>query len=187
MNTKNSGNIQLILICILVGIGGRILPHPTNVSPLTNLSLFMGMHWRWKRGFFVVSLCHLLSDFLLFLIKDYPFCGSWSIFTYSSILGMVGMGSLIHTTNLKTIYFYVFSSSMGFWLWTNFGVWLMDNVYAKDFSGLLACYQLALPFLRNSLLGDFLWMMVIFGLGLRILYFKNTRVSSNQLQASKMS
>lgn len=40
-----------------------------------------------------------------------------------------------------------------FYLWTNFGVWLLDSwgMYSNDFSGLLSSYVNALPFLRFSI------------------------------------
>lgn len=56
-------------------------------------------------------------------------------------------------------------SSVSFFLVTNFGVWAMgDGVgYAKDVSGLLACYAAALPFFRGTFAGDLVYSGVFFG------------------------
>ena len=71
--------------------------------------------------------------------------------------------SLINSS--KWIYpAYFVGASFGFWIWTNFGVWLTSHLYPKSFAGLIACYTLALPFLRNALLGDLIWGVLIFGI-----------------------
>ncbi|MBU1085514.1 hypothetical protein KKB06_04165 [Patescibacteria group bacterium] len=39
-------------------------------------------------------------------------------------------------------------SALGFYFYTNFGVWLITPMYEKTFGGLIKCYVMALPFLR---------------------------------------
>ncbi len=63
----------------------------------------------------------------------------------------------------KTLLIYILGTSLSFWLWTNFGVWLFGNLYPKTPHGFYSCYIAALPFLRNSLLGDMIWGLAIFG------------------------
>ena len=63
---------------------------------------------------------------------------------------------------------YLLGSTVGFWLWTNFGAWLWNPVYAANFQGLFNCYIAGLPFLRNACIGNLIWMVVIFGMFLRI-------------------
>jgi hypothetical protein len=36
-------------------------------------------------------------------------------------------------------------------------------MYAPDAAGLLKCYVAALPFLKNSIMGDLFWTAVLFG------------------------
>ena len=54
----------------------------------------------------------------------------------------------------------VLLSSLSFFIITNFGVWLMH--YPKSLTGLLECYTLAIPFFRNSLIGDFFFAGVLY-------------------------
>lgn len=53
-------------------------------------------------------------------------------------------------------------ASFAFWLWSNFGVWLMAGIYAPTWDGFIACYVAAIPFLRNAMIGDLVWTGVLF-------------------------
>lgn len=54
-------------------------------------------------------------------------------------LGMTGMGMV---------------SSLFFYFWTNFGVWLIGNWYPKTAEGLLTSYLMGIPFLKMQVLGN---------------------------------
>jgi hypothetical protein len=56
-------------------------------------------------------------------------------------------------------------SSLWFYLWTNFGVWLQGRgtFYPAGFDGLLASYVAGLPFLRPMLLGNLVLLPVAAG------------------------
>jgi hypothetical protein len=60
-------------------------------------------------------------------------------------------------------------ASLVFFLISNFGVWFTADqypvaMYPKTLDGLMACYTMGLPFLRNTLVGDLLFAEVFFGL-----------------------
>jgi hypothetical protein len=46
---------------------------------------------------------------------------------------------------------------------TNFGVWALASWYPKTWAGLVACYVAAIPFFRNTLLGDAVYTAALFG------------------------
>jgi hypothetical protein len=54
-------------------------------------------------------------------------------------------------------------ASVSFFLISNFMVWVVWDMYAKNFGGLLACYAAALPFFRNTVTGDLVFSAVFFG------------------------
>ena len=54
-------------------------------------------------------------------------------------------------------------SSTVFFIVTNLGVWLVGGLYPHTLPGLENCYILALPFFRNTLMGDLLYTGVLFG------------------------
>jgi len=47
-------------------------------------------------------------------------------------------------------------SSVFFYLFTNFGVWALDQwgMYSRDLSGLINCYVMGIPFYRNNFIGN---------------------------------
>ena len=57
-------------------------------------------------------------------------------------------------------------ASFFFFLFSNFGVWWYW--YPRNLAGLTTCYTLALPFYRNTLLGDLFFGAVIIGVSLLI-------------------
>jgi len=54
-------------------------------------------------------------------------------------------------------------SAVIFFVVSNFGVWLQGHMYPLTWAGLVHCYELALPFFRNTFYGDFLYSWVLFG------------------------
>jgi hypothetical protein len=57
----------------------------------------------------------------------------------------------------------VLSSSLLFFVTTNFAVWAFSGIYPNDLGGLVRCYVAALPFLQNTLTGDIVWSATLFG------------------------
>jgi len=81
-----------------------------------------------------------------------------SLFVYTAFL----LVSFIGTKTKKPSVYTILLGSLSFFIVTNFGVWLIG--YPKTWTGLIECYTLALPFFRNSLLGDFFYSgLMIFG------------------------
>lgn len=156
------------IVFIFIGLFGRLLPHPANVAPSINLSLLAGMFLPCYLAFFFICSCNLIVDLLLGYLKDYSVFGNWSIFTYSGLLVISYFGFKVNSFCIKNIASAVLISSFWFWLWTNFGIWLLDGHYSYNLQGLLLCYKLAIPFLKNSILGDLFWMIIIFMFGLNI-------------------
>ncbi|MFA4818191.1 MAG: DUF6580 family putative transport protein, partial [Parcubacteria group bacterium] len=55
------------------------------------------------------------------------------------------------------------ASSITFFLVTNFAVWAFFDWYPHTWAGLITNFTLALPFFRNTLLGDVFYTGVLFG------------------------
>jgi hypothetical protein len=53
-------------------------------------------------------------------------------------------------------------ASVSFFVITNFGVWL-SGWYGYTVEGLVACYVAAIPFFRNQVIGDVLFVALFFG------------------------
>ena len=55
------------------------------------------------------------------------------------------------------------SSSLLFFLISNFGVWVSSSFYSKDIFGLVACYVAAIPFYYGTLSGTVFYSFFLFG------------------------
>lgn len=147
-----------LIVIILIAISFKIIPHPPNFSPQIILILCLGDICSKRQIFIGVLLLTILSDSMIAFVAGYTIFGTWSFYTYSAYILIAYMMYFIkcHTrrklSSIKyNLIFMGITSSVFFWLWTNFGVWVFDGMYSKSWQGILECYILALPFLQNSL------------------------------------
>lgn len=54
-------------------------------------------------------------------------------------------------------------SSLFFFLYTNFGWWVMSNMYPRTLDGLIQCYIMGLPFFKNNLIGNLIFVPMASG------------------------
>lgn len=144
----------------------RLLPHPPNMTPIAAMALFGGAFFATKRTAFLVPLAAMyLSDLALgFFIYDFGLFHWFMPFVYASFVMTVCLGFLIkHRLTPLTMGGAALTGSVLFFIVTNFGVWLVGNVYPKTVAGLLSCYVAAIPFFRNTLVGDVAYTLVLFG------------------------
>lgn len=143
----------------------RLLPHPPNFAPIAAMALFGGAYLDKKYALIVPLLAMLISDLFLGLHQT-------MVFVYGSFLltGLIGLWLKKHKS-LKNILLATISSSILFFLITNFGVWLVWDFYPKDFYGLIQSYILATPFFRNTILGDLFYTGLFFGSYELLLWF----------------
>jgi hypothetical protein len=158
MSTTYLSKKQLFIIAfMLIAVLFRLLPHLPNFTPITAIALFGGLYFSNKTMAYLVPLVIMaLSDLFLGF-------HSISFVVYAAFIVV----SFIGTQTKKPSVFTILLSSISFFIITNFGVWLIG--YPKTWSGLVECYTLALPFFRNSLLGD------LFYSGVMILGFNAVR------------
>ncbi|GIV25162.1 MAG: hypothetical protein KatS3mg026_0854 [Bacteroidia bacterium] len=132
---------------LLIGIGGRLLPHPPNFTPLEALALYSGAWIRpWWAALAVPLTVMALTDALLGWHALWPF--TWGGMLAGVFLGrwLLQPGSWYAAAGLGL------TQSTLFFLLSNFGVWLQGH-YGYTFAGLLACYLAAIPFFHYQALG----------------------------------
>ncbi len=146
------------VMLIVLAVISRLLPHPANFAPITAISLFSGAYLDKKLAFIIPLIALLFSDLFL------GFYGTEMIFVYGSfvLVVLIGEGIKKHK-NVLTIFLGTISASLLFYLITNFGVWVVTNIYPKDFSGLFQSYIAGLPFFRNTFFGDLFYTASLFG------------------------
>jgi hypothetical protein len=141
---------QIVIIAfMLLAVLFRLLPHLPNFTPITAIALFGGLYFSNK------SMAYLVPLFIMVLSDLFLGFHTISIVVYAAFL----LVSFIGTRTKKPSVFTILLSGISFFIITNFGVWLIG--YPKTWTGLVECYTLAIPFFRNSLLGDFFYSGVM--------------------------
>ncbi len=153
-------HIPFLVTCIGVIILAlfRILPHPPNFTPLMATALFGG------RYFSNVKLAFIIPIVSLFVGDIFIGFHSLMIPVYGSFIISILMGIFLkRRSSLINIAGVTFFSSIQFFIITNFAVWLLLQTYPKNIQGLITCYVNSLPFLKNSLMGNFFYTGILFG------------------------
>jgi len=154
----NKSRFMALTCIIAAAAASRLVPHPPNVAPITALALFGGAHFSSKRLAFMVPLAALLlSDAVLGFYDQ-----MWVVYGSFCMIACIGF-QLRTKRTVFAIAAATLCSSILFFVVTNFGVWLFGSVYPRTAQGLATCYVAALPFFRNTLLGDCFYTGLLFG------------------------
>lgn len=157
MSKKTSFLISSLLI--LVGISGRLLPHPWNVTPITAIALFSTTYLSLRYSFVIFLVTMIITDFFL---GFYQWQIMLSVYSSFMLAGVIGLFVRKHRS-AGPILVGTLASTAIFFLVTNWAVWQFSSMYAHTFTGLLESYAMAIPFLKNSLAGDLFYAGLFFG------------------------
>jgi len=137
----------------------RLIEYLPNFSPIAAMALFAGTYLKRKELAFAVPVAALLiSD--IFLGFHQTMIAVYASFAIIVLLGFY----LRRSTKVQNIFLASLVSSLIFFVITNFAVWVSGLVgYPMNFAGLTQCYVAAIPFFRNTLLGDLFYNAVFFG------------------------
>ena len=149
----------LPVLLIILGVMARFLPHPANFAPIGAIAIFGGMYLPKRAALIVPLLAMLASDFF---IGFYDFRIMLSVYGSFLFMGAVGFWIRKNKNAVSVVGGTLFGSFL-FFLVTNAAVWFFGTMYAPNFAGLMQSYFMALPFFRNSLLGDLFYVGVLVG------------------------
>jgi len=174
--------IALALALIALAISTRLLPHWPNFTALGAAALFSGAFYKRKSLAFIIPLTALfLSDLIINNIIYGAFYPGFQLFTegfyfiYLGIILAVLVGSFASISKAKpqNLAFAALSSSLLFYLVTNFGAWLGNPMYAQNFFGLISSYVAGLPFLINGSIAT-----LVYGYGVFVAFWYFSKSSS---------
>lgn len=143
--------IILPILIILFGVLLRLVPHLPNVVPITAIALFGGMYLNKKYALFLPLIIMLISDFFLGFHDTIFF-----VYLGFFISGLLGLWVSKRKTAEKILIVTLVASTQ-FFIITNLGVWLVGHMYPKTLQGLTQCFVMAIPFFRNTIMGDLLY------------------------------
>jgi hypothetical protein len=150
---------MLYLLVVLAALS-RLLPHPANFAPIGALGLFVGATFPRRAAWLVPLTALLISDL---------FIGFYSpllmVFVYGgfAVGGLLGRRFLSERRTPGRVLACSLINATSFFILSNFGCWVV-GMYPRTLSGLAQCYIMALPFFRNTLLGDLFYTAALFGL-----------------------
>jgi hypothetical protein len=149
----------MLLVAMILGAAAlRLVPHPSNFTPIGALALFAGAQFDDKRWAFIVPLAAmLLSDIVIGFHSGMPV-------VYAAFAAIVCMGFLLKK---KKTALRVTTASLAaatfFFVVSNFAVWAFDRLYPLTLQGLVTCYVAAIPFFQNWLAATLLYSAILFG------------------------
>jgi len=143
---------------VVFGVVMCLTSHPANLAPVGAIALFGGAILPRKVGWWLPLAVMILSDAIIGFYHGILF--TWLGFLLVGLLGM----SMRDQTNWFRVPFGAMCGAMIFFIVSNFGVWLQGQLYPHTFAGLVTCYEMALPFFRNTFYGDFLYSWLFFGM-----------------------
>ncbi len=156
---------------ILAAALTRLIPHPLNFAPLGAMSLFGAAYFTDKKFAFILPILGMfITDLVINNTIYASYYGSFTLFTpgfwwiYGSIAAIVLIGFVVlKKVNIKRVIAGSLLASVAFFIISNFGVWLIDPDYPLTVSGLILCYEMAIPFFKNTLMGDLAYSFILFG------------------------
>ena len=159
---------RLLIVFFLISLGvlSRTVWHlGDNVEAVTASALVSGAYLGLGYSLLVPFLIMAISDLIIGNTNIFLF--TWSAYL---IIGGVGYYCQREKSQKKTkAVLRTFGLGLGagvwFFLWTNFGVWLLDSwgMYPKTLTGLVNAYLMGLPFLKMNLLGHLFLVPLYFG------------------------
>jgi hypothetical protein len=156
---------QLIFVstAILIGAISRLFPHIDNFTPIAAMALFGGAYITDKRlAFIIPMLAMIVSDIGMELVYGWGFHNTiiyvYAAFVLTTIIGMY-VGKNI---TIKSLFVGSATSSVLFFIITNFGYWAANN-FQMGLGGLNTAYIAGIPFFRATMLGDLFYNTLFFG------------------------
>ncbi len=143
----------------ILAILGRLLPHPPNFTPLTGATLFGGRNLSRPLNYLLPLTTLLITDIFLGSHRTMPY-----VYVSFTLIAFLSERVLRNNAALWRVAVVSLISSILFYLITNFGVWQVGGLYPHTAAGLATSYVMALPFLRNTFLGDMTFSIGFFGL-----------------------
>ncbi|MGD1845855.1 MAG: DUF6580 family putative transport protein [Salibacteraceae bacterium] len=174
--TASAKTIALVgFVFIALIVLARVMPHLPNFTPVAAAGLFLAFAFGRKVGIAVVGLGMVVTD--LFFAGGYQM--GLMISVYIGLMLPVVFGPFLHRLYhsnadiatwkrgiMRTLQIggLATAGAVIFFLVSNFGVWFFSSIYPATVEGLVSCYVMALPFFKNSLMGDLFYSGAFFGI-----------------------
>jgi hypothetical protein len=161
MNQVKSPRFLVLSLLVILAAATRALPlyipHIWNFTAVYALAIFAGSQFNNKFLALAMPLAAMaLSD--LFIGNGF------SPIVYGGFIAIVLCGMMIRNhVNVTNVGLASVAGAVIFYLITNFAFFYPVTLYPHDMNGIITSYIMALPFLRNALIADLIYIPLLFG------------------------
>ena len=160
MKQSSQFYIRFVLVAVLLvaSVFIRVQQYVPNVAPTTAIALLGGAMLPLPWSFALPLVAQFASDMIIGF-DELPI--TYAI--YGSFLLTVGIGYWLRKSQSPwRVAIASIASSIIFYLVTNAAVWKFSGLYPATFDGFILSYIYAIPFFRNTLLGDMVYTYSLF-------------------------
>ncbi|MBU1164997.1 hypothetical protein KKA15_05580 [Patescibacteria group bacterium] len=157
MTTRNKLIVAALLI--ILGVSCRLLPHPFNFAPIAAVALFSAVYLGAMYAVTLPVIAMVVGDIF---IGFYEWQLMVAVYLCYAIIGLLGL-IVRRYKSVETVLGASIGASVLFFIVTNLAVWYFSPWYGQTMQGLVNCYIVALPFFRNTIMGDMFYVGAFFG------------------------
>ncbi len=181
---RSNINILIAVSLIVLAVIARIINaklHLYNFVPMAALGLFTGAVIKDKKALaFAIPLAgQLIADLYFQYFTTTPGFYEGQIFNYAALAGAALLGLTMKQVKAPTVLAYIFGASALFFVVSNLGYFL-SGYNGFTLAGFEKTYVDAIPFYRNTILGDLIGGVALFGA-----YFLAQNIFINKAQKVK--
>jgi len=154
----NKKGVVIILVLALFGVLYRFIDYPPNFTPVAAIALFAGYYFR---TFWIAALPVLILFFSDIFLGGYQWQVMASVYASFAAIVLIGRGITRKHYAAKMVLGSL-AGSVLFFLVTNLAVWYFGGLYEHTTAGLGKCFYMAVPFFRNTLMGDLFFTGLVF-------------------------
>ena len=181
LNIDPRNKVYTSLLLILSAILGRTVFHfGDNIEIVTAVTLLSGSYLGIFWAIMIPLVSMAISD--LMIGNTIIFIFTWSAYF---LIGLISFFVLKRNKNnnnqIARATLTGMFSAVFFYLWTNFGVWALDGheMYSNSLSGLIDSYIMGLPFLKANIIGNMIFVPLVFYI-FRVCLLTQLKLSSKE-------
>lgn len=166
-----------VYLLIILAVVTRFLPHPPNFTAVGAIAMFGGLYLPRRWAIVAPLLAMFVSDIF---IGFYSLPIMLAVYVGFAIMGTIGYYAR-QNKKFATVLGGTILGSALFYIITNWAVWAFGTMYPHSLAGLFTSYYAALPFFRNSLMGD------LFFVGALVTLFETATALATKFASAKVT
>lgn len=150
-------DLLIAVVLVLIAVLSRLISHEWNFTAMGASALVAGLLISKRLLALTVPVTALLISDAVIGFHNVM----WAVYLGYLLMVLCGV-FLSRETAFKKIFGSIVFGSLTFFLVSNFGVWFEGALYPMTLSGLVLCYQMAIPFFKNEIISNVLLVPVLF-------------------------